>query len=409
MRVAHIITRLIVGGAQENTLLTCQDLMRTYGDDVRLITGPGLGPEGSLQDEAAAHGVPLVLLPQLRRAIHPWRDVLSYRALRRALHDFQPDVVHTHSGKAGLLGRIVAWKLDVPVIVHTVHGAPFHPYQGRAARAFFRACERFAAARCHAIVGVADAMVGLVVEAGVAPREKCVTIYSGMEIEPYLTADAQRSTVRAELRYETDHVVVGKIARLFHLKGHDDLIDAALIAVRREPRLRFLLVGGGVLRELLERRIAAAGLEQHFQFTGLVPPERIAPLLGATDIVVHTSLREGLARALPQALLAGKPVVSYDVDGAREVVLPGQTGYLLRPGDRAGVAQAIVELAADAALRQRLGEAGRRLVAARFDHQTTTAQLRQLYADYLGRSRGADMSRSAPFPGGDKAIRMGGL
>ncbi|OYV89060.1 MAG: glycosyl transferase family 1, partial [Planctomycetia bacterium 21-64-5] len=172
MRIAHIITRLILGGAQENTLLTCEGLLRDYGDDVLLVTGPPLGPEGSLLERARANGVPLAIVPSLRRSIHPWRDYVSYRELKRILREFQPDVVHTHSAKGGILGRAAAWKLGVPAIVHGVHGAPFYPFQNPLVREFYRACERWAARRCHAFISVADAMTDLMVHAGVAPREK---------------------------------------------------------------------------------------------------------------------------------------------------------------------------------------------------------------------------------------------
>ena len=131
MRIAHIITRLILGGAQENVVLCCEDLLRDYGDEVLLITGPALGPEGSLLDRARAGGMPLELVPSLRRAIHPWRDWTSYRRLLRVLGEFRPDVVHTHSAKGGILGRAAAWALGVPAIVHTVHGAPLYAEQGR--------------------------------------------------------------------------------------------------------------------------------------------------------------------------------------------------------------------------------------------------------------------------------------
>jgi len=125
MRIAHLITRMILGGAQENTLLTCEDLIHEYHDDVLLVTGPPLGPEGSLLERAHVSGVPVEVIPELRREIHPLRDTQSYFALKRAIAKFKPDVVHTHSGKAGLLGRMAAHALRVPAIVHTVHGAPF--------------------------------------------------------------------------------------------------------------------------------------------------------------------------------------------------------------------------------------------------------------------------------------------
>jgi glycosyltransferase involved in cell wall biosynthesis len=385
MRIAHVITRLILGGAQENTLLCCEDLMRIHGDQVLLVTGPPLGPEGSLLERARAGGVPTEVVPQLRRSIHPWRDWGSYRQVKRVLRNFRPDVVHTHSAKAGILGRAAASALGVPAIVHGVHGAPFHPYQSRLARTFFRACERWAASRCHAFVSVADAMTELMVQAGVAPREKFTTIYSGMEVEPFLESERHRDRARAELGYRPEHVVVGKVARLFRLKGHDDVIQAARRVVAAEPNVRFLFVGDGLLADQLRQQIAAAGLTGHFQFAGLVPPGRVPQLIAATDIVVHASLREGLARVLPQALIAGRPVVSYDVDGAREVVLPGHTGYLIPPRDVAGLAQAILELSADPPLRERLGTEGRRRFTDVFRHERMTAQLRELYQRLLAR------------------------
>jgi glycosyltransferase involved in cell wall biosynthesis len=388
MRIAHIITRLILGGAQENTLLTCEGLLRDYGDDVLLVTGPPLGPEGSLLDRARAKQVPLAIVPPLRRSIHPWRDYASFRALKAILRDFRPDVVHTHSAKGGVLGRAAAWGLKVPAIVHGVHGAPFYAYQNPLVREFYRRCEGWAARRCHAFISVADAMTDLMVAAGVAEREKFTTIYSGMETEPFLRAGEHRDRVRHALGYGDDHIVVGKIARLFHLKGHDDMITAAERLVGRHPRVRFLFVGDGILRGPLGRRIDAAGLSEFFQFTGLVLPERIPEMIGAMDIVAHTSLREGLARVLPQGLIAGKPVVSYDIDGAREVVIPGETGYLLPPRDVQALIGALGDLIVNTALRERLGGEGRRRFAEVFRHEHMTEQTRALYTRLLeGKTR----------------------
>jgi glycosyltransferase involved in cell wall biosynthesis len=156
--------------------------------------------------------------------------------------------------------------------------------------------------------------------------------------------------------------------------------------VRQCPDARFLLVGDGILRRPLEQQIAAAGLTGYFHFTGLVPPARIPALVGAMDLLVHASLREGLARALPQALIAGKPVVSYDVDGAREVVVSGETGFLIPPQTIAPLAEAIVRLAADPPLRRRFGQTGRERFTERFRHETMTQQLRAIYLRLLNRS-----------------------
>lgn len=390
MKVAHIITRMIVGGAQENTLYTCLDLQRLHGDEVLLITGPALGPEGDLLTKTSGAGkVRTHVIDALRREIHPWRDWQSLIAIKQVLREFAPDVVHTHSAKAGILGRVAAHSLRVPAIIHTVHGAPFGPYQGRGVRWFYQACERYAARRCHALVSVADAMTDLMVGAHIAPREKFTTIYSGMEVEPFIASGQHRERMRCELGFADEHVVIGKIARLFELKGHEYVISAARELIARYPHTRFLFIGDGILREQFQREIASAGLQGHFVFTGLVPPARIPEYLSAMDVLVHCSLREGLARALPQALLSGIPAVSFDIDGAREVVITGETGFLLPPREVAPLVSALGELIADPALRKRLGAAGRALCRERFRHEYMTEQLRELYVRVLTQGRGA--------------------
>ena len=383
MRIVHIITRMIVGGAQENTRFNCLDLVRDYGDDVTLITGPSLGAEGSLLDKYQDPDLKTILVPELIRSIRPWTDFRAAGILQKHLTQLRPDVVHTHSAKAGILGRSVAWKLKIPCVVHTVHGAPFHPYQAWPVRKFYQICERWAARRCHRLISVADAMTDLLVEAKIAERSKFVTIYSGMDIEPFLNADQNRLQLRKDLGIQPEDIVVGKIARLFHLKGHQYLLACAQRVVQADPRIRFLLVGDGILRESLEKEIASMGLQNHFIFTGLVPPHEIPDLIGAMDMLMHVSLREGLARALPQAMLAGKPVISYDIDGAKEVVIEGQTGILLPPKSIQPLGDAILKLANDADLRTRLGLQGRLLCQERFGHQSMTKQIRRLYEQIL--------------------------
>lgn len=383
MRVVHVITRMIVGGAQENTRYNCLDLIRQHGDSVTLITGPTHGSEGKLLEAAKDTDLEVIVIPSLIRSIIPWRDFRAYRQLRTLIGTLQPDVVHTHSAKGGILGRAAAWSVRVPCVVHTVHGAPFHPFQSAATRKFYIACERWAAKRCHHMISVADAMTDLMVEAGVAARDQFSTIYSGMDVEPFLHADRLREATRRELGLSPDHVVVGKIARLFHLKGHEYVLAAAKAVVRQHPNVRFLWVGDGVLRGTYERQIREADLERHFILTGLQRPERIPALVGAMDILVHTSLREGLARALPQALIAGKPVISFDIDGAREVVIDGETGFLLPPKSVEPLGDAISRLVADRGLRTRLGREGQLRFTDLFRHQTMTRQVRELYERVL--------------------------
>jgi glycosyltransferase involved in cell wall biosynthesis len=269
-------------------------------------------------------------------------------------------------------------------VIHTVHGAPFHPYQNAMARRLFITLERWAAKRCHHMICVADAMTELMVNAGVAPRDKFTTIYSGMDVEPFRLSGQYRQAARDEIGFPDSAIVVGKIARLFHLKGHEYLIQAAHQVIQQNPNVHFVLVGDGILRSHLENQIEQLGIAQHFHFTGLVPPERIPYYLSSMDILVHTSLREGLARTLPQALIAGKPVISYDIDGAREVAINGETGILLPPKSVHELAQAIVKLASDSGLRHRLGQGGALRFTEQFRHQNMTQQIRDLYLRLLG-------------------------
>ncbi len=384
MRVAHVITRMVVGGAQENTLYNCQDLVEHHGDEVVLITGPALGPEGDLLTRNLRPlDFPIQLLPSLRRAIHPWRDLVALREIRKAIQAFQPDVVHTHSAKGGFLGRIAASQLRIPAIVHTVHGAPFHPYQSWFTRTLYRQCEQFAAKRCHRMISVADAMTDLMVEARVEKREKFTTIYSGMDVQPFVDAHKTRQATRDKFGFRENDVVIGKIARIFHLKGQEYVVDAAAKVIATNPNVKFLFVGDGLLREAIEQKIQSLGLGDHFVFAGLVYPDEIPALIGGMDALVHASLREGLARALPQALLAGIPAVSFDIDGAKEVVITGETGELLKSKDVEGLADSILTLADIPDLRRSLGEEGRRRCLDVFPHELMTRRIRELYEQIL--------------------------
>jgi glycosyltransferase involved in cell wall biosynthesis len=218
--------------------------------------------------------------------------------------------------------------------------------------------------------------------AGVGRPEMYRTVYSGMDVEAFLNPPRSRDEVRRELGLADSDVAFGTVARLFERKGHDDILAAAPNVLRANPAVRFVFIGDGLLRDRLIAETARLGLRHAFTFVGLVPPARIPELLGAVDAVVHPSLREGLARVLPQALLVGRPVISYDVDGAREVVLP-ETGILLPPRDIPGLAQGILRLAADPALRRALGAEGRRRFTHQFRHETMTEQLRSLYVELL--------------------------
>lgn len=390
MHIVHYITRLIIGGAQENTLLTVEDQQNLFGDKVTLITGPGLGPEGSLEERALQGGVDIRLLDVSRRAINPWYDWKTYRQLLQLLKELKPELLHTHSSKAGIIGRFAARKLGLPC-VHTIHGASFHFGQNRFAHRLYQELERQAAKSTDKWISVCDAMTDQYVAAGIAPREKFVTIYSGFDVEPFLSPPRPPQIVRSELGLSPDDVVIGKVARMFPLKGHEYIVRSAKTVVEKCPNVRFLLVGDGILRPQFEAELTAMGIRDRFVFTGLVPPSQVPELIHAMDIVVHTSVWEGLARVLPQGLIAGKPVVSYDIDGAKEVVFPGQTGFLVPPRSIDELSTALCELASDPALRQRLGETGRARFTNQFRHQTMTSQIRDVYAEVIeGRTQKAE-------------------
>ena len=396
MRIVHVITRLIIGGAQENTLLTVEGLHHRHGDDVTLITGPAEGPEGDLFDRAGRQGFRVELIPELVRPVRPATDYQAYRLLRRSIRRLRPEVVHTHSSKAGILGRAAAWHERVPAVVHTVHGLPFGPSEKPWKNRLYVAVERRAARHCHAIVSVCDAMTEQALAAGVGRPDQYLTVYSGMDVDSFLNPPRPRAEVRRELGLADDEVAFGTVARLFERKGHDDILAAAPAVLAANPQVRFVFIGDGVLRDRLKADAERLGVRHAFHFVGLVAPERIPELLGAVDAVIHPSLREGLARVLPQALLVGRPVVSYDVDGAREVVLP-ETGILLRPRDVNGLTAAILRLADDPALRESLGREGRRRFTHQFRQETMTDQLRALYERLLGPR---DPSRGLPGTAG---------
>lgn len=387
MKIVHIITRLIVGGAQENTLISCEG-QHARGHDVTLITGPGLGPEGSLVERARSSGYRVEVMDELVRAILPTKDVGNYFHLVKRLRELEPDVVHTHSSKAGIMGRWAAWQADVPVVIHTIHGLAFTASTSRLVNTFYLYAEKVTAPISTRIVCVADAMRDQSIAGGVGRREQYVTVYSGMETGGFLNPPVAREDVRQSLGIAPEHVVVGTIARLFHLKGHDDLLDVAPELCKRFPNLRFMWVGDGILREQFLARMRQGGVEDRFILTGLVPPARIPELVNAMDVVVHPSRREGLARALVQGALAAKPVITYDVDGNRESLVHEETGFLLRPFDVEQLRSALSVVLEDQGRRTEMGMAGRAFVLERFSAQRMVDDLEQVYVQCLAEKKG---------------------
>lgn len=388
-RVLHLITRLILGGAQENTLYSALGQLRSPGIEVALCYGADDGTEGSLVPRARAAGLALVHEPTLVRPIAPAVDARCLARLTTLMRKGRYDVVHTHSSKAGILGRLAARLAGTPVVVHTFHSLVFHEYQERWKNALYVALERLTAPLADALVSVNDRTTEGLLAAGVGRPEQYGTIFSGMALEQFLGVREVLSVADARARFgiPADAPVVGKVARLFPLKGHAQFLEAASAISRADPRVRFLLVGGGPLADELAADAARRGLGERIVFSGPVEPEAVPAAIQAMDVVVHTSLREGIARVLPQALAVGKPVVTFALDGAPEVVHPGVTGELVTAGDTDALAARTLELLADPARRARYGEAGRAFASASFGLPTMVARINALY-DRLLRQKG---------------------
>jgi glycosyltransferase involved in cell wall biosynthesis len=382
MKIIHIITRLILGGAQENTLITCR-LLAQRGHEVTLITGPALGPEGELFTHTVGKGYKTYVINELRREITPLRDFIAYHKLKALIQGLKPDVVHTHSAKAGILGRRAAYHASWrqrPRIVHGVHGLSFHPYQNPLLNRFYIVLERKAARWTDHFITVADAMTTQSKAAGIGVDKPYTTAYSAIDEEAFVRdiPAEERLAFRRTHHIPQDAVVLVTVARLFMLKGHDFIIESAKTLAGQHANVIWLFVGDGNLARQYEQQIEDAGLRDRFRFTGLLQPDQIPLAIQASDILVHCSLREGLARTLPQAMLCSRPAISFDVDGAREVV-NDQTGRLIEPRNIEQLTRACSELIQDARLRETLGKNGLALVREKFAPKTMVDTIEQVY------------------------------
>ncbi len=391
MRIVHIITRLILGGAQENTLITCK-LLAQRGHDVTLVTGPAIGPEGELFEQTKNQRYKTIVIPKLIRAICPLYDTISYFQIKEHLKHIKPDIVHTHSAKAGILGRFATDSLQrgrghesrVTKVVHTIHGLAFHPYQSKWLNKFYIAIEKSAAKRTDFFVSVADTMTRQALAAGIGEPDKFVTAYSAIEEDDFLRpiSNEKITEFRVHSGISKDSVVLVTIARLFMLKGHDFIIESAKQLSKQFDNAAWLFVGDGNLSEFYKKQVYELGLAHCIKFTGLLPTSEIPLAIQSSDILVHCSLREGLARALPQAMLCAKPAISFDIDGAREVVNE-KTGRLIEPGNIEQLTKACAELIEQKDLRDKLGQAGREFVKEKFAPETMVDTIEATYRKLL--------------------------
>ena len=331
-KVVHIITKMELGGAQQNTLYTASHL-NPLEFQAYLLAGTG----GELVDEARAF-CRFRVVPDLVRQVSPFRDARALRQIMKLLVAIRaeppaeaPLIVHTHSSKAGILGRLAARLAGATVIIHSIHGYGFHGGQPAPVRWLYIMLERLAARLTSGFIAVSKSNIETGVALGLFPRERVRLVRSGIDLDEFATPKEPRAALRQRLGIPPGAPVIIMVACLKPQKAPLDYVRVCSRVAARVPEARFLLAGDGELRGSVEKEAAAAGLEKSFRLLGW--QRDIASLLHASDALVLTSRWEGLPRVIPQAMSAGLPVVVTRADGSPEAVRQGETGFVVEPGD----------------------------------------------------------------------------
>ena len=379
MRVTYVITKLDIGGAQETAIRSCVGLSRR-GDDVVLVAGPEIGRNGESFSTARDLGLDVIVLESLVRRISPLRDVRAFLRLRRLFVEQRPDVVHTHSSKAGMVGRLAAKAARVPAVVHTVHGWSFRSTQPAPVRLAYVLLERIAAAAGDAVVVVSatDEAAGRAARIGTRSRYACIR--SGIDLDAWREDGLGQVRARSALHVPEGRALIGTVSRLAPPKDTATLVGAVESMVLSGRDVHLAVVGEGPQREALERRTATGPLAGRVTFTGA--RRDVATLMHGFDVFVLSSLTEGLPRVVIEAMAARVPVVATNVGGVGEVVDDGVTGLLVPPADTASLATAISRLLDDPALRGRLTSAAATTAEA-FSDRTMVDDLVRLYKELV--------------------------
>lgn len=349
--VLHIITKLELGGAQQNTLYTVENL-----DRKRFIASLIAGPGGMLNDDAAnIDGVRFSIAPHLIRSINPFNDWKGYRELRKMIRDLKPRIVHTHSSKAGILGRLAAAAERVPIIIHSIHGFGIDAVKNKTLRRILLAAERSAAKRTTHFIAVSNQNIEAGRKWGLLDKNNVSLIYSGIRLNRFRDA-ACPPQLATELGIEPETLLVGKIACFKPQKNPLAFVDMAAMVHARMPAVKFLLVGDGALRRPLEIHIKELGLKDSVILTGW--RSDVPELLKLMNVSVLTSRWEGLPRVIPQSLAAGVPVAVMRAGGSAEAVCEGETGFVVEQGDIRGLAEKVLQLLRNPELAERMGKNG---------------------------------------------------
>lgn len=377
IRILRVITRLNIGGPARHVVLLNQALDDGALFTSTLVAGTTAPHEGDMLDFAREHGVEPRIVPSLGREISPLDDLVSLATIVRFIRVEKPDVVHTHTAKAGTVGRLAAHICGVPLIVHTYHGHVFHSYFGPTKTRVFLTIERALGLVTDRVVAIGNGQRDEIAGYGVVPRRKLVPIPLGLELEQFLTAEDLRGRLRAELRIDPDVPLIGIIARLAPIKAHELFFEAAAIVLSQIPNAQFLVIGDGERRAELGALVESLQLTKSVRFLGW--RSDMPAVYADLDVVALTSLNEGSPVSLIEALAAARPVVSTSVGGVPEVVVDNVTGLLTPSRDAKTLASAIVTLLRDPAAARRLSTAGRRHVYPRYDASRLIDDVRDLY------------------------------
>ncbi len=376
VRVLHVITRMVRGGAQENTLRTVLGL-KARGYDVTLVTGPSWGKEGEILSEALEAGVEVVLIPQLVREISPWNDLVAFVKLSSYLSRKRFEILHTHTSKAGILGRLAARILKIPIVIHTPHGHVFHSYFPGWREKLFLFIERQAARGSDRLVALTGRCQEEHLRLGVGTPEQWVVIPSGVNEESLQDHRSRREEILKGLQIPAGRKIVGFVGRFAPVKGARYLLEALPEILGSVANTHSLLVGDGEERNELEERVHELGLRGKVTFTGC--RKEISELISMMDVVVVPSLNEGMGRVIVEAGLLGKAVVGTEVGGIPELIEDGMTGLLVPPQNSSEIARAVVRLCQDPDLSKRLGESLRRKVLEGFTEKQMVEKIDHVY------------------------------
>lgn len=388
IKVLHVITRFDKGGSAENTFLTVRSLDTNRYDGVLI---KGLPPSGDPDDpevRAAQNNIAALCEACIRiysvrhlvRDLSPFSDLAAFFDLLRIIRQEKPRIIHTHTSKAGILGRWAAWLCRIPVIVHTPHGHIFWGYFGPLQTRLFILLERWTARITDAIVTLTPQEKRDHLRFRIASERAFTVIHSGVDLAPFRTGLSQ-TEARALLGIPRGETVIGTVGRLTAVKGQEVLIRAACELLQRGERIFVLLLGEGELQCELEALALQLGIAGKMRFLGWRPD--VAHVLAACDIFCLPSRNEGMGKALVEAMATGLPVVASDIGGIKDIVRPGENGFLIPVGDVQALAEAIALLCHDPEMRRRMGAAGRR-VALRYGSEEMIKMIDQLYGKLIG-------------------------